>query len=252
MKALNHLLFTGALLCSSFVFAQDFSSQIVEVDNSSANHANHELANLVLLAEQLSQEVRELRGIVEQQSYELRKLQQQRLDDYRSIDKRIAGLSAGQTPHVNNPNISQETITQPAVAAVSSVEQAVLSEKEAYRAAYGLVKKRDFENAVTSFNSFLQDYPSGTYAGNAYYWLGELYVLENDYTNAQMSMQALIAQFPEHRKVPDAHYKLAKIFHQLGDPESAKSHANIVISQYANKSATTVQLTKEFLTKNYP
>lgn len=227
---------------SSFVFGQ-----VAEP----VNYQQQQLSDLVVLSEQLAQEVRELRGIVEQQSYELRKIQQQRLDDYRNLDKRIAGLgeatASSQTVAVAVPDTNTNTVD-----AVNTVTAPVLSEKEAYRQAYTLVKNREFDEAVPAFQTFLEQYPDGNYAGNAFYWLGELYDLRADYTNAQKSMVALIVQFPDHRKVADAHYKLAKVFHKMGDADKAQEHANIVIDQFSSSGATTVKLAQAFLETNYP
>ena len=43
----------------------------------------------------LQQEVLELRGLVEQQSFEIRQLKQQRLDDYLDLDRRLSQIAAG-------------------------------------------------------------------------------------------------------------------------------------------------------------
>ena len=233
---LKHLLVGGVLWYSSFAFGQSTEGD---------NFQGQQLADLVVLSEQLAQEVRELRGIVEEQGYELRKLQQQRLDDYRSLDQRIASL--GQTGIVAAP-----APTTPVQAPEPDAVTPALPEKEVYRQAYTLVKNRDFDSAVDAFQAFLVQFPEGNYAGNAYYWLGELYDLRADYVKAQQSMLALISQFPEHRKVPDAHYKLAKVFHKMGDADKAQAHANLVIEQFAASGATAVNLAREFLAQNYP
>lgn len=216
-----------------------------------ANFQRQQFADLVVLSEQLAQEVRELRGIVEQQSYELRKIQQQRIDDYRNLDKRIADLGDS-TVIVDQPRAVASSVDSVVDNSSSAAPASTLSEKEVYRQAYTLVKNRDFDNAVVAFKTFLVQFPDGTYAGNAYYWLGELYDLRSDHTNAQKSMLSLISQFPKHRKVPDAHYKLAKVFHKMGDADKAQEHANIVITQFSSSGATAVKLAQEFLAKNYP
>lgn len=251
--------FWGALLCSPFAFGQpeyteviDLASPvIVEQTAPAAAGDGSQLSDLYLLTQQLATEVRELRGLVEEQGFELRKLQQQRLDDYKDIDKRIADLAA------NGVVMSQEASNTAKLEEVGGITEPTkatsdLSEKEMYRQAYNLVKARQFDKAVPAFKQFLEVYPQGDYAGNAYYWLGELYVLENDFTASQMSMEALIAQFPEHRKVPDAYYKLAKLYKRLGDDEKAQSMAQKVITDYSGKSDTLVQLAREFLETNYP
>ena len=252
----------GALLCSPFAFGQAVYTEVTELESpviieqsvsTVSNNDSSELSQLYLLTEQLAVEVRELRGIVEQQSFELKKLQQQRLDDYKDIDKRLVEIAEGTVPvNVGDSSTLAEVTTTSSTVATATAVAPALSEKEMYRQAYNLVKGREFDKAVPAFKQFLEAYPQGDYAGNAYYWLGELYVLENDFTASQMSMEALIAQFPEHRKVPDAYYKLAKLYKRLGDDEKAKTFAQNIISKYSGKADTVVQLAQEFLATNYP
>ena len=243
MKAVVYsCLLAGVLLSAPLVaVGQDFSSQIVEVD-APARSKTDQLAELVVLTGELAQEVRQLRGQVEEQAYELRKLQQQRLDDYRSLDKRLAELATGAAQLVEPPGTAADG------SAVAAADQ---SEKETYRQAFALVKQQNFEAAVTALQGLLQRFPDGAYAGDAYYWLGELYDQDGNLSSAQMSLEALIAQFPDHRRVPDAHYKLARVFQKQGNDSAAKRHADIVLKQYSAK-ASTLKLTQEFLARYYP
>lgn len=254
----------GALCCSPFTFAQvepeyippiDVAAPAVVIDDSatvtqSTGEGGSRMTQLFVLTEQLTREVQQLRGIVEEQSFEIRRLQQQRLDDYKDFDRRIAGLSAGDV--AASAPATASSVVPAASANVAPVAAGGLSEKEAYRAAYNFVKSREFDKAIPAFKEFLVQFPSGDYAGNAYYWLGELYVLDSDYVSAQASMEALVAQFPDHRKVPDAYYKLAKLYLRLGDDEQAKTFANKIITDYSGKADTLVQLAQEFLKTNYP
>ena len=46
-----------------------------------------------------------------------------------------------------------------------------MGEQEAYQAAYGLVRERQFSEALTAFDAFCE-FPFGRFAPNAHYWLG--------------------------------------------------------------------------------
>jgi tol-pal system protein YbgF len=124
--------------------------------------------------------------------------------------------------------------------------------KQAYNDAYTNIEKQDFEQAVIAFESFIPQYPESSYTGNAFYWLGELYVLRGDLELAKTSYMSLLEKFPDHRKAPDATYKLARVYHEQGNSEEAKALLEKVVADNAGKSSGTVQLAKDFLSKNYP
>ncbi|MEO0444312.1 MAG: YbgF trimerization domain-containing protein, partial [Pseudomonadota bacterium] len=68
--------------------------------------------NQAFQIQQLQQEILELRGLVEEMRFELKRLKQQRLDDYLDLDKRLAELS-NTTPANNradSPNASSSSV----------------------------------------------------------------------------------------------------------------------------------------------
>ena len=234
----------GVLTHSPFILAQaqvvDISQQAI-VDSSPVPSGG----NLAYQLQQLQQEMRELRGILEEQQYAIRRLQQSRLDDYRNIDKRLLELQQGGM--VVQPDIPAATTT-----VVTAETTTVVGTKQAYNDAYANIKKQDFEQAVIAFESFIPQYPESSYAGNAFYWLGELYVLRGDLELAKTSYMSLLEKFPDHRKVPDATYKLARVYHEQGNSEQAKALLEKVVADNTGKSSGTVQLAKDCLSKNYP
>ena len=233
----------GVLMHSPFILAQ---AQVVE--SSQQAEANFAVAqsggDLAYQLQQLQQEMRELRGILEEQQYAIRRLQQSRLDDYRSIDKRLLEL---QQIGIASP------VTTTATMPVTSPDLLItVGVKQAYNDAYANIKKQDFEQAIIAFEGFVPQYPETSYAGNAYYWLGELYVLRGDLDLAKTSYLLLLENFPNHRKVPDASYKLARVYHEQGNGEEAKALLEKVVADNTAKSSGTVQLARDFLSKNYP
>ena len=49
-------------------------------------------------SQMMQNEVRELRGLVEQLSYELQRVKQRQMDDYLDLDRRLSALQSGATP----------------------------------------------------------------------------------------------------------------------------------------------------------
>jgi tol-pal system protein YbgF len=189
----------------------------------------------------LQQEVQSLRGLVEEQAYELKRLKQQRLDDYVDLDRRISAVTKGGAAVAPEKSNSTQT--------AESTGSATGNELQHYRAAIRLVlKDKNYAEAITSFNQYLDAYPEGRYAANAQYWLGEIYLLQNDLEQARQWFTRLLQANPEHDKADDAKFKLGTVYHKLGDSQKAKSLLNEVAASDANAA----RLARDYLSANLP
>ncbi len=233
------------------------------VVNSIANDNNapptNAAANSFYQLQLLQQEVLELRGLLEEQAFQLKRLKQQRTDDYLDLDRRIsalsgAGLSSAQgAGGVGRSHLS--TASRPTSTAANSGPQPgqvgsapnVDAEASTYRAAYDLLKQRQVDAAITAFSDLLIDHPEGKYAANAHYWLGEIFLLKNDLESSRQWFTRLLEGFPGHRKVPDAQFKLGKVYHLLGDPDQAKQ----LLQTVAASNADSARLARKYLEQNF-
>src|SRR5690606_3089998 len=120
----------------------------------------------------LQQEVQTLRGMVEEQAYQIQQLKQQRMDDYMDLDRRISEL--GQTssrPAASRPGSGGPATASPGNQAPAPVD----NEFDSYSAAVDIAtKQQDFERAIIALNEHLKRFPDGRYTANGYYWLGQL------------------------------------------------------------------------------
>ncbi|HEY9035490.1 MAG TPA: tol-pal system protein YbgF [Pseudomonadales bacterium] len=208
-----------------------------------------ELGELYYQLQLMQQDLMQLRGLVEEQGNQLRKLQQQRLDDYINLDRRIGELSApGAVPPTNASTARPATATpaaptapaaSPAVSTVSG-----LSESDAYQKAFSQVKARQFAEAAQSFQAFLKAYPNGEMAPNAWYWLGELYLQDNQLDAAIKNFKKVVDTYPTHVKVPDALFKMGRAYRLKGDTEKSKALLKQVISQYPGSNAAQLAQTE--------
>lgn len=112
----------------------------------------------------LQQEVLDLRGLNEQQAYQI----EQMLQRQRQLYDEIANLSSNQGSSAVAAVTSTTSTSQ---AATSSS----LGETASYEQAVNLVlKERKYDEAIPAFSNFIKSYPDSTYAANANYWLGQL------------------------------------------------------------------------------
>jgi tol-pal system protein YbgF len=209
----------------------------------------------------LQQEVQTLRGLVEQQSYELKKLKQQRLDDYLDLDRRVSQLTLGSgapsgtraTPNTQLPPVLPSE-SAPTPSDIPAEDTAVPSSGEGdeeltlYRSSIDAVlKQRDYDAGISLFNQYIERYPQGIYAANAKYWLGQVYLQRDDLEQSKKWFGDLIKNHPAHQKAPEAQFKLGKVLHLEGDIEGAKK----LLKAVAVSNSAAAKLAQDYLNKNF-
>jgi len=222
--------------------ANSSSEKSVKKPNAAAGDSYYQ-------SQMLQNEVRELRGMVEQLSYELQRVKQRQMDDYLDIDRRLSAVISGAVSVESATDIEGQataTVTgqqslEPngtGVATVPATVQTTLQGKsqvaeqplenseeitESYTLASNLLlKQRDFNGAVLAFKQHVIDYPASPYIANAHYWLGEIYLLQGQDELARQAFTMVVEQHSSHGKAQDANFKLGKIYHQLGEEERAR------------------------------
>jgi len=190
----------------------------------------------------LQDEVTNLRGLVEEQAYELKQLKQLQLDNYIDLDRRISGVKS--TAKVDT--IASPSATAPILGTETSVLDGV-SESDAYKAAYDLLNQKDFDGAVSAFKAHLTRFPNGEFASNSHYWLGKVAMLKKDYPAAQQWFSDLITRFPKASKVPDTKLDLGKVYYILGEKAKAKA----LLQEVASGNSDAARLADRFLSENF-
>ncbi|MEM9254939.1 MAG: tol-pal system protein YbgF [Pseudomonadota bacterium] len=232
-------------------------------DNTASGGSN--LGSLFFQVQQLQQEVRRLNGMVEEQAHELRLLKEQSMQRYIDLDKRIAGgggaagaaTAAGASAAMTSSTASSSAAAPPAPPPKASDGETHLKElpgeKDAYDAAYSLVVGKEFDQALNAFQQFLREYPGGRYSPNAYYWLGELYLVMEpaDLEASRQSFALLLSEYPDNYKAPDALYKLGKVQFMKGNRDKAREYLDLVVTQYSSTNSPAVKLAKDFIAENY-
>ncbi|MCG9737412.1 tol-pal system protein YbgF [Shewanella insulae] len=173
----------------------------------------------------LQQEVLDLRGLAEQQSYQINQMLQRQ----RQLYDDIANLSKAKTTQVV------------ATPAASSSETSSLGETASYERAVNLVlKERQYDEAIPAFREFIVQYPNSTYAANANYWLGQLLYNKGELADAAKAFNTVVNQFKESNKRGDSLVKLGMIAQKRNDNAAAKRYYQQVVSEYANSAAARI------------
>ncbi|MBQ0755757.1 MAG: tol-pal system protein YbgF [Amphritea sp.] len=247
------------VLSSAGAFAADpvpvIELQIEDSPNSSSIYNTsgplQGSSNDIMLLQQLQDEMRVLRGMVEQQQYQIRQMEQQQRDRYRDLDRRIA---AGQSPStdgsassVSPTGVGDSTAGSATVAPPVPLPAAdsTPTDAQAYQQAFSLVRQKNFPAALAEFDKFIELYPESVRLPNAYYWVGEVNLAEQKLEPAKAAFERVLQMFPQHRKAADASYKLGVIYHQMGDQVKADQMFNDTISRYPESSAA--NLARDYL-----
>ena len=94
--------------------------------------------------------------------------------------------------------------------------------EDLYARAKQLFDRGEYEDSRELFRSLLKQYPTSKMAGNAQFWLGEIYYHEKWYEKAILEYQKVIENFPKGNKTPGALLKQGFAFLSLDDKANAK------------------------------
>ena len=262
----------------SVVESQGISLDAAQPQSSSNSDA---LSLLLEQNQQLRAELQALRGIVEEQGFELRKLQRDALNRYTSNDERLTALEGGASassslptqaplsPSISNSQrdvSSSVSNTNNAVTARESVDDfvgersslnnlqtsnrrgslqpAVLSEQQLYQMAYDSVINSDFERSIAEFDQYMSVYPSGRFVTNAHYWKGQAYLYLERYSEAKESYEIILNRYEDSAKLADAMYGLGLAYQGLGNVTQARQLLNEIKRRFPNTGVANLADTK--------
>ncbi len=97
-----------------------------------------------------------------------------------------------------------------------------LSAEEQYNRAYAYLTAADYPKAQKWFEDFVKKHPTDKLGDNAWYWLGEVYLVENNPTDAVKAFKNGLTNFPKGAKAPANLLKMGVALQQLKQPQLAK------------------------------
>ena len=248
--------FTKSLMASLVLAISVSVPAIAQMDDKQA------MMDLVIQVQQLQDEVRMLRGMLEDQGIQLENLSNRQRDQYLDLDQRITGSRGASSGPVlsNNPVTTSGTVPaagplpatredapalRPALDTPSSVTAIATpdteardlpaspeAEKAAYDQGFQSLKDLKYADAATQFSAFVRQYPNSEYADNAQYWLGESYYVTRNYDIALEAFQALLNNYPDSPKVPDGLLKIGYTHYELKQWDQARAALVQVQKQY--------------------
>ena len=117
-------------------------------------------------------------------------------------------------------------------------------EEAAYKRALNLVLAGRSNEGMNSFRDFLQSYPQGRYAPNAYYWLGESFYAQGKFSEAFAQFQNVSTSYPKHPKSADALLKAGMSLSRMGDRQGAAAQYKLLLERFPKSEAARLVRTK--------
>ena len=248
-------------------------------DQAAGSNANSDALSLLLEQnQQLRAELQALRAIIEEQGFEVRKLQRDSLTRYTSTDDRLSALEQGASPITlsggavssatdtaesiasaadssmtnsrlvdSNENVragGPNSLKSPAVSERRTLQPAVLSEQQLYQMAYDSVINSNFERSIAEFDQYMSVYPTGRFVTNAHYWKGQAYLYLDRYAEAKDSYEIILNRYEDSAKLADAMYGLGLSYQGLGNITQAKQLLNEIKRRFPNTGVANLADTK--------
>lgn len=239
------------------------AERVAQLEQDSQRQQGDTTLNVDLLnrVNQLQSEVQTLRGMLEEQGHRLSDLERRNRDQTLDFDARLEALEGGngrastssatndttESGHLGGVigSVIQTDANPPVPASAPAVAddldmdvapaadgQDLATERAAYDQAFEALKNGQYAEAARRFQGFIAQYPSGDYAPNAQYWLGESYYVTQNYQVALEAFERLLSEFPTSNKVPDALLKVGYSHYELRNWDQAETTLNEVMRRY--------------------
>lgn len=171
--------------------------------------SNQSLMQMAQRVDSQQEELRVLRGRLEELQNDNAVLRREQRDLYADLDKRLTTTAAA-------ASAAAAAVVPPTMAG---------DEQSLYDRAFTQLSERQYAAAVESFRSLATSFPNGQLADNTQYWLGEAYYVTQEYDHAAAAFQRVLANWPNSRKAPDALLKLG--YTQLAQRKDEAGRASL-------------------------
>ncbi|KHN68744.1 hypothetical protein AV645_06875 [Acinetobacter calcoaceticus] len=276
MRLMKHSLLFIALMSTTSLYAnipiesRGLSQSGGSPTNTSSNNVSVPSNlnwELMQKNQQLENDVRALRGQLEEQSNDIEQLKKDLSNRYTDLDQRLELLNQkvdpesapsdnpanGDTPAPANteastvdnkvvnvtPTSSPSTTPPPQPEASQPPSQnqsnSVELEKAAYTVALDAYKQGGAKKAIAPMQNFIKNHPNSVYTGNAYFWLAEFNLATDpvNYNEAKKNYNVVATRYPNSSKAPRALYQLYSIAKDVDkNTASANQYKTKILSQY--------------------
>jgi tol-pal system protein YbgF len=215
-----------------------------------AQSDNESLDLIIEKLENLENELARLANIIDSNSFEISKLDDSNQARYVDLDKRIHELEAIillSSEEEREEETEKELFENPLAELIE--KDGDQEEFNLWSNTIKLIDNSRYSEASENLRLLILSYPEGAYVADSYFWLGEIYYLQEMYEDASETYQSLISNFPDHERVSASLFKLGLIYLKLENVDQAIAFFDRVILNYP-KSGAAVLSEQELLKIN--
>lgn len=159
-----------------------------------------------------------------------------------AASRTVAGTVPGAPSAQRSAKTTQDAAPAPSAASPSDTASAdasvpITDEKAAYQAGLELILSGRLDEGVARMQALLEQHPSGPYAANAEYWLGEALSSQGRDEEALTHFRNVEARYPKHHKNADALLRTGMILKQQGDAAGASKAFRQVMRRFPASAA---------------
>ena len=238
MMRKQHALYAAVLLASSSLYAIPIESRglsqngvestvqptALATDTGTASAPTNLNWQIMQKTQQLENDIRTLRGKIEEQDNEIAQLKHELSNRYTDLDQRLELLQQKVDPDSAAPeedkqqDISPSNASKPNSINVNPAKAQTTTastdlDQAAYTVALDAYKQGGAKKAIAPMQNFIKNNPNSIYISNAYFWLAEfnLAIEPTNYAEAKKNYNIVVNQYPNSAKAARALYQLYNI-----------------------------------------
>lgn len=189
------------------------------------------------VAGNLNLEVRRLQSALDRQEQTVDSLSRQVAELENRLQRQTEELEQLRPSPHRPQSADPQYGTAPSQESIAAAIRGEGTATEVYLQAFGDYASGRYHEAIRGFESFLQRFPTNSYASNAQFWLGDCYFNQQQYARAVEEFEKVIAGYPNASKNPDALLKIAIAQLQLGDTDKARQAVDRLSRRYPKSTA---------------
>lgn len=147
-------------------------------------------------------------------------------------DDELAAEPAATNGDDRDPSVTTERPRTPPTGISDAAPADPADERASYESAFDALKDGRYAESARRFQNFIERFPRGDYAPNAYYWLGESYYVTQNYAEALATFEGLLERFPDSTKAPDALLKSGYCHYEMRQHARAEAVLREVVQRY--------------------
>ena len=207
--------------------------------NFLAQSQQESLEMLLEKLNKLEEEIANLSNNLDQNTYELQRIEDANQLRYMDLDKRIYQLETlillsneeDNQDQIVSGDIDENPLSD-LIANDESEEEFLL-----WSNSLKLIENSRYSEAAENLRLLILSFPRGEYSIEAYFYLGDIYFQQQMYQDSIETFNSLLINFPENNRTPETIFKLGLNFLRLEDEIAAISNFNNVIQNYPESSA---------------